>query len=287
MSGILIAICYDFDGTLSPGNMQEYDFFKGLGMSPAEFWEEARKLALAHSADSVLAYMKLMIDKAGSRGGMRIDREAFAEYGSSVELFKGVDGWFDRVNEYARSRGAETEHYIISSGIKEMIEGTRIARHFKDIFASSFIYDEQGRAEWPAMAINYTNKTQYLFRINKGVEDITDNKVVNRHVPHDERRIPFRRMAYLGDGDTDIPCMKLVKEKGGFSLSVFPGVPERKRREACELHAQGRVNAVALADYSEGSYLESIIFAFIDHVVADAMLDDVSAVLDCGDPRLW
>lgn len=287
MPEILIAVCYDFDGTLSPGNMQEYDFFKGLGTSPAEFWEEARKIALGQSADTVLAYMKLMIDKAGSKGGMRIDKKAFAEYGSSVELFPGVDDWFDRVNGYAASKGAKTEHYIISSGIREMIEGTRIAVHFKDIFASSFIYDRQGSAEWPAMAINYTNKTQYLFRINKGIEDINDNKVVNRHVPHEERRIPFKRMAYLGDGDTDIPCMKLVKEKGGFSIAVFPDMPERKRREASELHAQGRVNSVALADYSKGKWLESIVFAFIDHVVADARLDDASAVLDLGDPRLW
>ena len=276
---VLIAICYDFDGTLSPGNMQEYDFFRGLGISPRQFWAQAQKVAKEQSADSVLAYMKLMIDMAGKVGGMRIDKEAFAEYGRSVELFDGVEGWFDRIGAFANSRGAELEHYIISSGIKEMIEGTSIAGNFNDIFASSFIYDENGRAQWPGMAVNFTNKTQYLFRINKGIDDITDNEVVNMHVPHADRRVPFTRMAYLGDGDTDIPCMKLVKEKGGFSISVYPGSGARKKRNSGELLSQGRVNAISEADYSEGSRLEGILQAFIDHVVADARLAEVSAVV--------
>lgn len=274
---VLIAICYDFDGTLSPGNMQEYDFFRGLGISPRQFWAEAQRVAKEQSADSVLAYMKLMIDMAGNVGGMRIDREAFAEYGRSVELFEGVVGWFNRIGSYAKSRGAELEHYIISSGIKEMIEGTSIAGNFKNIFASSFIYDINGKAQWPGMAVNFTNKTQYLFRINKGIDDITDNEVVNMHLPHAERRVPFTRMAYLGDGDTDIPCMKLVKEKGGFSISVYPKSGARKKRNAVELLSQGRVNAISEADYTQGSRLEGILRAFIDHVVADAWLAEVSA----------
>jgi hypothetical protein len=274
---ILMAICYDFDGTLSPGNMQEYDFFRGLEITPRQFWAEAKKIAKEQSADPVLVYMKLMIDKAGRAGGMRIDKEAFAQYGRSVGLFKGVEDWFGRIDSYAKGKGALMEHYIISSGIREMIEGTSIARNFKDIFASSFIYDENGEAKWPAMAINYTNKTQYLFRINKGIEDITENKDVNKHLPHNQRRIPFIRMAYLGDGDTDVPCMKLVKEKGGYSIAVYPDSKPAKVHDVQDLLAQGRVNAVAKADYSEGSRLERLIMAFIDHSIADSRLEAVSS----------
>lgn len=271
----LLAVCYDFDGTLSPGNMQEYDFFRGLGVTPAEFWREATKIAQKSSADPVLAYMKLMLDKAGVAEGMDISQEAFRRYGQSVELYKGVESWFTRINSYAQCKGLEAEHYIISSGIREMINGSRIASEFKEVFASSFIYDGEGKAIWPAMAINYTNKTQYLFRINKGVLDISDNREVNRHVPHEDRRVPVERIVYIGDGDTDIPCMKLVKEKRGFSVAVFGKGDARKTEEACELLSQGRVNAAAPADYREGAYLESLIKAFIDRAAAEYNLMEI------------
>jgi len=277
----LLAICYDFDGTLSPGNMQEYDFFRGLGVTPSEFWREATEMAKAGMADPVLAYMKLMLDKAGRTQGMDISKEAFRRYGASVQLYEGLDGWFDRINAYAESRGLRAEHYIISSGIREMIKGSSISDRFKEVFASSFLYDKDGYPIWPAMAVNYTNKTQYLFRINKGVSDITDNREVNRHVPHEQRRIPFDRMVYIGDGDTDIPCMKLVKDKGGFSVAVFGRQDARKAAEACELLSQGRVNAAAPADYREGSYLEEVIRAFIDHAAADHRLKELVEKVMC------
>lgn len=273
---LLIAVCYDFDGTLSPGNMQEYDFLKGLGISPAAFWDEARKLALENSADPVLICMKLMLDRAQVTRGMRVDKKGFAEYGKSVELFPGVSDWFSRMNAYAFAQGARLEHYIISSGIREMIKGTSIAGEFTGIFASSFIYDASGTAVWPAIAVNYTNKTQHLFRINKGIKDITDNEEVNRYTPHDQRRIPFTRMVYVGDGDTDIPCMKLLKEKGGFSVAVYEEANLRKKADAAKLLTDGRVCAVASANYRKGSKMDLMLKSFIDRAVADQALHKAS-----------
>jgi len=175
-----IAIVYDFDGTLSPGNMQEYDFFPQLGMSPNQFWTAAKKRAQDHEADEILAYMTLMLDKSAS-SNVCINKEAFAQYGKEVDLFPGVLEWFLRINQFAADNDVIPEHYILSSGIKEMVAGTPIAQHFKKIFASSFIYEQHGVAKAPGLAINYTTKTQFLFRINKGVLNAWDNSKINEN----------------------------------------------------------------------------------------------------------
>lgn len=264
----IIALCYDFDGTLSPKNMQEYDFIPSLKIKPADFWKEAGIMAKKHEADQILCYMLLMLDSTRNTD-VRITREGFAEKGATVELFDGVTDWFGLINEYGRKRGVTLEHYIISSGIKEMIEGTTLnkKRVFKKIYACSYIYDKYGVAVWPANVVNYTTKTQYLFRINKGIEDVTDDVSVNEFVPDEDRRVPFSRMIYFGDGSTDIPCMKLVKNQGGHSIAVYKR-GAKSRKGALKLLKDNRVNFVAPADYSNGSELHKYTMFVIDKIAA-------------------
>lgn len=268
---IPMAICYDFDGTLSPGNMQEYGFVKKLGITPEEFWDTANGLAKREKADDILAYMKVTIDESYKRN-LPITREDFMEYGKSIKLFKGVAEWFDRINRYAKEHGVKMEHYIISSGLKEMLEGTEIAGKFTEIFASSFLYDENGAAVWPAIALNYTSKTQYLFRINKGCLDVTDTEGVNRHVDKACRPMPFENMIYIGDGSTDIPCMAMLNKAGGHTLAVYKtGSKER----AARLNRDGRAHKVAPADYSEGKAVDKFVKAVIDSVVANNKIKNI------------
>lgn len=269
---ITLAMAYDFDGTLSPGNMQEHGFLPDIGMSPSKFWSMAEKLAKEHEADSVLTYMNLMLRKA-SEANAPVRRRDFKDHGRSVRLFKGVDSWFQRINKYGKGAGLKVEHYIISSGLREMIEGTPIAHEFRKIYASSFQYNANGVAEWPALAINFTTKTQYLFRINKGVLDVCDNKKINEFVPMEERPIPFERIVFIGDGETDIPCFSLVKSLGGHSIAVYKPKTKGARARAEKLVKDGRVNFITPADYSKGSSLEAIVRALINKTVSDGKLD--------------
>lgn len=227
---ISFAIAYDFDGTLAPGNMQEREFIPAIGMNTNKFWKEVTDESKKHQADNILVYMKLMLDKAHT-ASVKVRENDFKLFGKNLPFFEGVlqykendlleKGWFDRINDYGKLSGVNVEHYIVSSGIREMIKGTPIAKKFKNIYASSFYYDHHGVAVWPALAINYTTKTQYLFRINKGCLDVSDNKEINKYTPENNRPVPFRNMVYIGDGDTDIPCFRLVKDRGGHSIAVY------------------------------------------------------------------
>lgn len=254
----IIAFMYDFDRTLSPKDMQEYAFIPGLGMSADAFWNECSEIAKKYNMDRILAYMLVMIEE--SRGKLLLSRDTIKALGKQVKLFPGVDTWFKRVNAYAEEKGLQCEHYIISSGIKEIIEGTSIANEFKDIYAASFCYDESGVPFWPATAVNYTSKTQFIFRINKGVLDLTNDRELNEYTPEDKRRVPFRNMIYIGDGLTDVPCMKLTKSRGGHSIAVY----QKDRRSAEEMIAHDRIDYIARTDYSEGSDMEKIVFGLID-----------------------
>lgn len=267
-----IALVYDFDGTLSPGNMQEHSFLPQIGMSPKKFWNMAEQLAKKHEADSILTYMNLMLNKA-TEAGVPIRKKDFEDHGKSVKLFKGVITWFSRVNDYVTKKGLKTEHYIISSGIHEMIAGTQIANQFEKIYASSFRYDPNNVAQWPALAINFTTKTQYLFRINKGALDVYDNRKINEYVLMSERPIPFRNMIFIGDGETDIPCFSLVKSLGGHSIAVYKPNTKGTKARAHKLIVDGRVNFVAPADYSKESAVDTIVRAIIDKIASDCKLD--------------
>ena len=248
----VIALMYDFDKTLCTKDMQEYTFIPNVGLTPEEFWAEAGELSAGKKMDPVLAYMYLMREKAHA-AKIPVKREAFVRLGRDLEFFPGVESWFERINRFGKELGVTTEHYIISSGLREIIEGSSIYGAFRDVFACEFLYDENDTVCWPKNAVNYTTKTQFLFRINKGVLDIDNDADLNRYTPEDDRRVPFRSMIYIGDGLTDVPCMKLVKVNGGYSVAVYP---EGKRDKVKELLAGDRVNLIEPADYSEGSGLE-------------------------------
>lgn len=259
----IVAIMYDFDKTLSTKDMQEYAFIPGIGMTAEEFWGECNRLTKENNMDQILSYMYVMLSEA--RGKKLLNRTEFNKLGESVELCPGVDSWFERINAYGESIGVSVEHYIISSGVKEIIEGTPIAKYFKEIYAAEFLYDSDGVPVWPAMAVNYTSKTQFLFRINKGVLDVTEHRELNTYTAEEERRVPFSNMIYIGDGFTDVPCMKLVKVNGGHSVAVYSSDDDT----AHEIMEQGRVDYMAKTDYTKGEKLESTVFAILDLIKAN------------------
>jgi hypothetical protein len=267
----IVALIYDFDGTLSPGNMQEFGFIQAIGKKPHEFWQESDAIALGQDASNILSYMKLMFDEA-RKAGIKLRREDFKKFGESVELFEGVKEWFSLINEYGKERGVKIEHYINSSGLTEMIEGTEIGHEFKKIFACSFLYNEDGEAEWPGVAVDYTAKTQFLFKINKGILSIRDNKKVNESKEEDNKRIPFPHMVYFGDGETDVPCMKIVKMFGGNSIAVYNPEIKKKVNVAKKLLRQHRVNFITPARYTKESRTYEVVCAIIDKIRSDFAL---------------
>ena len=268
----IIALIYDFDGTLSPGNMQEFGFIQAVGQTPPEFWTKSDSIAIGQDASNVLAYMKLMFDEA-RKYGIPLRKEKFKEFGKDIELYDGVKEWFRSVNEYGAAHGVQIEHYINSSGLKEIIEGSPIASEFKHIFAGSFIYDENGEAEWPGIAVDYTAKTQFLFKISKGIFSSRDNKKVNESMKDEKKRIPFSHMIYFGDGDTDVPCMKIVNMFGGHAIAVFDPNNEKKRQQTEKLLRQGRVRFITPAVYTKDSRTFKVVCSIIDKIKADCELD--------------
>ena len=270
-----VAFCYDFDGTLAGGNMQEYGFMRRLGITPEEFWPMVDSMARENAADNNLCYMRCMLEEAKARR-IPFRREDFMDCGRDIPLFKGVEEWFDRINAYALKKGIVVSHYLISSGLQEIVEGTPIAKKFTQTFASTFMYNGYGEAIWPARVVNYTGKTQYLFRINKGCLDVCDNRTINEPMPENERPIPFDHMVYFGDGDTDVPCMSMIKRLGGYCISVFQPDMDGAKKKAAKLKKDGRVNLVAPADYSVGSDIDRFIKRVIDKFAADGKLKALS-----------
>lgn len=267
----VVAICYDFDKTLSPTDMQAQGFIQSVECDVDKFWKESNDLAANNDMDQNLAYMYIMKDKA--EGQVLFTRKKLVECGESVQLFAGVEEWFQRINQYGEEKGVIVEHYIISSGLKEMIEGTSIAHEFKKIYASSFYFSPKGVAVWPAQVVNYTNKTQFLFRIEKGTLDINDPGVNDSFQP-DEIRVPFRNMIYIGDSDTDIPCMKLVTVNGGNAIAVYNPETQDKSK-AYKMMREKRIKFFAPADYTEGAELDVLVKTIIDRTVTNEVLENM------------
>lgn len=264
-----MAIVYDFDGTLTPGNIQEHQFIPDIGMNKGDFWKEVKRRVQAHSADEILMYMMLMLDKA-KEANIPVRRENFELQGRDIEFFEGVDDWFERINSYGHNRDIKIKHFIISSANYEIISGTKIFPNFENVYASKFLFDPNDVAIWPAFAMNYTNKTQFLFRINKGDDDLSERSKINKYVPMQDRPIPFENIIYIGDGDTDVPCFRLVKDLGGLSIAVYKHRGKGAKTKAEKFFNDGRVFCIAQANYTENSNLDQIVKSQIDLVSAKA-----------------
>lgn len=265
----VLAICYDFDKTLSPDDMQAQGFIQSVGYDVETFWKKSNGLASGNDMDQNLAYMLMM--QQAAEGKKLFTRGELMKCGKEVVLFPGVKDWFKRICTYGEEHGVLVEHYIISSGLKEMIEGTDVAGEFKKIYASSFFYNEKGVAIWPAQVVNYTNKTQFLFRIEKGVLDINDPGVNDSFAP-DEMRVPFRNMVYIGDSDTDVPCMKLVNVNGGYSIGVY-NADTKDKTKVYKMMRENRIKYYAPADYSESKELDILLKAIIDRTAENEALE--------------
>ncbi len=266
----VVAIMYDFDKTLCSEDMQNYTFIPDLDMTPSEFWGETSKFGQKENMEKILAYLYMMVVKAKEKG-IPFTKEYLRSLGANIKYFKGVTTWFKRINDYGASLGLDVQHYIISSGVKDIIEGTDIAKEFKAIYACEYMFDKNGDVVWPKIAINYTMKTQYVFRISKGIDRLDDDDIVNSKVSEKDRRVLYRNMIYLGDGITDVPCMRLVKDKNGKSIAVYP---RGKKEKVADLLRHQRVNYIALADYSENSELENIVKLQMEYIALQTKIEE-------------
>ena len=248
----IIAFLYDFDKTLCTTDMEDYAFIPSLGYTPAEFWGRANAFGWENRMDGLLAYMYTMIQESAAQN-IKLDRAFLNHCGESIQLFPGVREWFARINAFGESLGVQVEHYVISSGLREIIEGSGIAQEFREIYACEFYYNENGDACWPKLDVNFTNKTQFVYRINKGILDVSRDKELNDSMPDDSKRVPFTNMIYMGDGLSDVPCMKMMRAYGGQAIAVY----QASNRQGVEkLLADGRVDFIFPADYREGMELD-------------------------------
>ena len=248
----VIALLYDFDKTLCTQDMQNYSFIPSLGMAPGDFWREANGFGEENQMDGILAYLYTMVRKSREKG-VPLTRESLRRCGRNISLFPGVKDWFDRITKFGELLGVEVEHYVISSGLKEIIEGSEIADCFKEVYACEFFYDENGVPVWPKLAVNFTAKTQFIYRINKGVLNVSDDKALNASMPDEHKRVSFVNMIYIGDGLSDVPCMKMMRSYGGQAIAVY----QSANRDAVEeLLRKDRVDFIFPADYREGTPLE-------------------------------
>ena len=264
----ILALIYDFDNTLASTDMQNFSFIPSLGMEKGEFWDKTNELFKEENMDKVLCYLLVMIQECKKKS-IKLNKEFLKECGKNIDYFKGVRSWFDRINEYGESHNVKVEHYIISCGNKEIVDGCSIAHNFAKIFACEFLYDENGEAFWPKVAINYTGKTQYIYRIKKGITDDNDDTEINEKM--EDKRVRMDNMIYIGDGLTDVPAMLTVKESGGNSIAVYP---EGKREKITKYYEEGRVNYICKADYSRNSELEKIVKLIIEQTHIKSSLEE-------------
>jgi len=269
MSRPKLAIMYDFDKTLSTTDMQNYTFIPNLGMTPEEFWGSTGEFSKETGVERILSYMYWMIAKAKEKG-IKITRDYLRECGKKIKYYPGVETWFKRINEYGKSKGVDIEHYLVSSGTIEIVEGCSIYPEFTKAYGCEYLYNENGEPIWPKLAINYTQKTQFFFRIAKGATEVNDDNSVNEK--SSKLEIPYSNIVYMGDGMTDIACMTLVKKNGGKSIAVYPKGEDREKVD--RIYHDGRVSFTCPADYTSGSKMEKMLKIIIDSVALQNAFDE-------------
>ena len=269
----IVAFLYDFDKTLCTTDMEDYAFIPSLGYTPSEFWAKANGFGYENKMDGLLAYMYTMIRECAAQG-IRLDRDYLVRSGEAIELFPGVREWFARITAYGTDLGVDVEHYVISSGLREIIEGSGISHEFREIYACEFFYDENGLASWPKLDVNFTNKTQFVYRINKGILDIARDKELNDSMPDDSKRVPFTNMVYVGDGLSDVPCMKMMRAYGGQAVAVY----QKSNRAGVEkLLQDGRVDFIFPADYREGTEFDKTVHNILRKMAVSDALSEKNA----------
>ena len=266
----IVALLYDFDKTLCTQDMQNYTFIPSLGMEPGSFWQEANVFGQREEMDGILAYMYMMLEKSRALN-VSLTRDFLRRCGRNIDFFPGVTDWFERVNAHGRTLGVQVEHYVISSGLREIIEGSAIADAFTKIYASEFYYNAAGAPVWPRLAVNFTAKTQFVYRINKGVLDVAEDQKLNDSMPDDDKRVPFTNMIYIGDGLSDVPCMKMMRAYGGQAIAVYQ---EANRAGVEKLLRQKRVDFIYPADYRAGGGLERTVKDVIQKMAVSHRLSE-------------
>lgn len=267
----IIALIYDFDKTLSTKDMQNYSFIPDLGMKESVFWKKISDLTAKEKMDKILGYMYMMLEES-KNNKKNITKDYLVSLGKDIDFFPGLNSWFERINEYGEELGLTIEHYIVSSGLKEIISGSKVSKYFKEIYACEFLFDDNGKAVWPKMSVNYTAKTQFLSRINKGVLDISDDEALNRKMLDEDRRISTKNMIYFGDGLTDIPSMRMTRENGGYAIAVYQN---DDKRIASNLLLDNRIDFYAKADYCENSQIDKLVKNLLLKMAIEAKLKDV------------
>ena len=264
----IIAIVYDFDGTLTPQPMQEYTVLPEIGIKDGKkFWKQVNRESAQTNGEGIVAYMRLMLEKSKSRR-FPVTAEMLKESAKKINYFPGVQTYFKRINGYIKKqfgRDIEVRHYVISAGLKEIISGTSIAKYFYKVFASEYYYNEYGAATFPNVIVNDTLKTQFIFRINKGKENLNEN--INLHMPIHLRPIPFQNILYIGDGLTDVPCMTVIRKNGGYAIAVYKPYSSGGRKICKELLKAERVDFIAQADYKSGTELDRLIKLLLGNIV--------------------
>ncbi len=255
----VVAIVYDFDGTLTPQPMQEYTILPQIGIHQgSQFWNEVNRQAAQYNGEDIATYMRLMIEKSKS-ARYPVTAEKLAKLATKIKYFPGVQPYFARINAYVRKLdpAIELRHYIISAGLKEIICGAAVSKYFYKVFASQYYYDEYGAATFPNVIVNDTLKTQFIFRINKGKEKLSES--INLYMPPQQRPVPFENILYIGDGLTDVPCMTVIKKNGGYAIAVYKSRDTRAKKTCRELLKAKRVDFIAQANYKTGSELDRLI----------------------------
>ncbi len=271
---VKVVFLYDFDKTLSPRNMQEFSFQDLIETNKDDWWDDVNVFAKKHNMDGALAMMYKLITVTRQKG-IHLTKKDIVNLGKDIEFFEGVETFFKRISDYAKELGLDLKHYVISSGLKEIIEGTKIASNFHRIFASQFAYDDNGIPFWPSQAVNYTTKTQYIYRIRKNaLDDLYNPSSVNEYIECKDDLVPYKNFVYFGDGQTDIPCMRTVSKKGGTSICVYTPNDKQSYLECRKLYLERRSDYLAPADYTEGSELDLICKNILKKIASYIVTDE-------------